>query len=158
MYVCAPHIYRSPQRSKEVKRIPWNWSCAWLWITEWVLGTEPVSAARTVCVLHHCPSLQPLSVRLLFRKLNSSNSIIRTTLLIPDSFGAGVGERAAGEHCYSPGEQIQTLIEEYSTIKSQYQPQIMTVTRKDSNTGSRSTQNFCPGYYLRPNIPKSVQP
>lgn len=154
VYVCAPHIYRSPQRSKEGIEF---------FGTEVTRGCKLLSEfwAQNQCLLQEQYAFFPTACRsspwvwdIYSKKLNSSNGIIRATLLIPDSFRAGVGERAAGEHCYSLGEQIPNPIGEYSTIKSHCQPQFMTVTRKDFNAGNRSTQNFCPSYYLRPNIPE----
>lgn len=50
MYMCA-HVCAGSQGGQ--KRVPWSWSCWWLWAATWVLGTKLRSSGRAACALNH---------------------------------------------------------------------------------------------------------
>lgn len=56
MYACVPYAYRA-KLARRGCRIPFHWSYRSLWVTMWLLTTEPTSTARAASAadLSHLP-------------------------------------------------------------------------------------------------------
>jgi hypothetical protein len=48
-YFCVPHAWEEQKKALN----PWNWGYRQLWVTMWVLGTEPGSSIRAASVLYY---------------------------------------------------------------------------------------------------------